>query len=314
MPIARALALLHVLVATSGCFCGEVLPGPSQVALWDKHIKGRPNPRILDNFEVIEGLTLLRAAGSVEERTAAFASVAFHTGSVAIREFQLRPDKVFPYAEEAKGQLLSEKQKKELTKLSAKAFAQYGKRPPAPFHGTYMLGNALSLQLTLKRARSIEKCVERIARFHGWLATLESSRDCSSEKYKEAIDKGIPILLQRGRAYRVCFGYLQITDKEYVILADPNGIPLESAPGVLLPSEREAAKTDPWARRIMEDDLKTKFPTDLRTRVSMPLLPGMSVEEFEGGKYTAYFIHDWRVSPEAWREEILKIVGKPREK
>ena len=314
MRIRRVLALLHVLVATSGCFCGEVLPGPSQVALWDKHIKGRPNPRILDNFEVIEGLTLLRAAGSVEERTAAFASVAFHTGSVAIREFQLRPDKVFPYAEEAKGQPLSEKQKKELTKLSAKAFAQYGKRPPAPFHGTYMLGNALSLQVTMQGARSIEKCVERMARYHGWVPTLESSKDCSLKKYKEAIDKGVPILLERGRACRVCFGYLAVGEKGYVLLANPETIPLESRPMIILPSLREAAKTDPWARNMMERRMKRRVSTDLRTRVSMPLLPGMSIEEFEGGKYTAYFIYDWRVSPEAWREEILKIVGKPREK
>ena len=314
MPIARALALLHVLVATSGCFCGEVLPGPSQVALWDKHIKGRPNPRILDNFEVIEGLTLLRAAGSVEERTAAFASVAFHTGSVAIKEFQLRPDKTYAYAEELKGGPLTEQDKMAIQALCQKACEKYGSRPAAPYYGTFMLGNALSLQVTMKGARSVEMCVERIARYHGWVATLESSSNCPFGKYKEAIDKGIPILLQRGRTYRVCFGYLRVDSNDHVVLADPKTIPLESRPMPILPSEREAAKRSEWARRMVEARQSMKLPTELYIRTSIPLLKGLSVELFEKGRYTAYFIYNWRFSPEAWREEILKIVGKPREK
>ena len=284
--------------------------------LWAEVVQGNPSPRILDDFEVIEGMLLLRAAGDIQPHAAAFASVAFETGGPGIGGFALTKKNLIANAAGLKNDAVTSAEQEALGKLSERAGKAYGDRPPAPYYGTFMQGNALALQMTIKDAKGVEECLERMARLHGWVATLEKSGDCGFEKYKEAIDKHIPILLVRGDEWLVCFAYLRSGGKDYVVLANPKDVPLEKGGFVASARELEAAKTDSRIRRALEARKQAlgDQPTDFCTSASKPLLKGMWVEPFEKGRYQAYFIYGWHVSAEAWRKEIEEIVGPPKDK
>jgi hypothetical protein len=81
--------------------------------LWDRHVMNRPNPRILDDFEVIEGMALLHSAGDITRRTAAFASVALEAGSPAICDFALDRKKMIAHAVELTDEAVGDPEKQE---------------------------------------------------------------------------------------------------------------------------------------------------------------------------------------------------------
>ena len=75
--IVFALAIVVLWSGGSGAFAAETdkQPGhpsfePSQKekTLWNEHIRGRPNPHILDDFEICEDVALLSALKKVQPR------------------------------------------------------------------------------------------------------------------------------------------------------------------------------------------------------------------------------------------------------
>jgi hypothetical protein len=291
-------------------------PSEREKRLWDRHVMDRPNPRILDDMEVLERMALLRAAGKITPRTAALASVIFQTGGVRVKSFALDYDTVLDYAVELKDAAVNEKEQESLREVSEEAKELYGDRPSALQYATFLLGDARLLQKTFTDAEDVEECLRRLARWHGWVATVEKSSSCGFDRYAEALHKGIPPLVKREGKLQVCFGGSQAGGRNYLVLCDPENIPLEKgAPMVATKSARKAARTNPDVRHALarqRHGLKDK-PTDFIVSVTKPLVRGMSLEEFQKGRYTAYFIYNWRPSAAGWREEIIEIVGEPKD-
>jgi hypothetical protein len=286
--------------------------------LWEAHIHDRPAGRIIDNWELAEGLPLCKEAGDVGNRLAAFATVAFYGGPRArINEFAFTEKQLTVAAQEIKGSWLTKKEKSRVLKLLRRARRQYGDRKGAAFYGTFLMGAALSLEKTIGAAGSIERCVQKIGKFHGWLATVESGTDLPYERFEESIDRHIPVLIERQGRYEVCVGYLETGQKRHLVIADLSKTPMERKGMTYLPDEKtyfESLPPDHPERIAYENARKRKeFVTDLVVSSEKPLMPGFRIEPFERGRYTAYFIHQWRQSTEAWREEIIDIVGKPKE-
>ena len=69
-------------------------------------------------------------------------------------------------------------------------------------------------------------------------------------------------------------------------------------------------RDDP-AQRDYEQRLKKKeFEADPTINADEALLPGVTIERFDRGRYHAIFIHHWEKTAEAWRPEVKRIVGK----
>jgi len=305
--------------------------------LWDKYIHNKDD-LILDNWGLVK-CTLYRQAGDkLDNRLASFATVAFagvyrtRVGNVSFDEKDL-----IIYAQNLKGTALTNAEKEEIKKLYEKIRKKFGKRS-TPFRlGTFGMGKAFYLGLTVNDKSWLEKikakcgiaetdnnepkewterALYRMSKYHGWHAVLEKTANATFLQYKEAIDKNIPVLLLKNDYYQVLVGYLTADKKCYLIIADLAKIPVEMKGMSALPDEIEYFNSLPPdnPRRIGWEYKQKhyKFPMDLVVRSTMPLHPGFRIELFEKGKYHAYFIHGWRKSLEAWEPEIRKIVGNKK--
>jgi len=122
------------------------------------------------------------------------------------------------------------------------------------------------------------------------------------------------IILERNGSLTMAFASLRAEGKNYIAVADLPQVPFAPGEGKLSRREREGARTDPQLRVRILSEMQSHFPEELVTRTGIFLIQGLSMEPFEKGKYTAYFLHDWRVSAEGWHDEIAGIVAKEAKK
>jgi len=305
--------------------------------LWDKYIHNKDD-LILDNWGLVR-ITLLRQGGKqLDARLASFATVVFSTPlNFEIGKMSFDENSMIIYAQNLKGSALTDGEKKKISELYIKIRERFGDRSMPYRHGTFAMGKAFYLGFTVNDSNWlksiaakfgigerrggepedwVERAVYRISKFHGWKAILEEGENIQFDKYKKAVNRNIPILIERDNYYRLVVGYLQVNDKKYIITADLSKTPIGTRPPLAPKRERDyfskLPPDDPW-RIGWENKLKhTKFPCDLRVTPNMPLHPGFRIELFEKGKYHAYFIHGWRKSLEAWEPEIRKIVGNKK--
>ena len=316
------LVIVVFLAITAALLCGGTQPEPlvidkASATIWQAEIHNRNSPGILDNWEIIEGLPLCKEAGAVDNRLAAFATVAFFgEPRVGIKEFALTERKFVVLAQNIKGMELSTEESKKMADLFKKVTREYGERKSASQYGTFMMGDALSLDETIKKCQNPREAVERIGKVHGWVASLEHGVNVPFEKCKEAIDKRIPILLEREHRYTVGIGYVRANGIDYLVVADLSKTPMEKAGMSYMPKEHEhfqGLPPDDPARKMYENDLKRKtFVVDFVVSSTKPLVAGITIEPFDQARYEAYFIYNWRISAEAWHDEIAQVVGAAR--
>jgi len=310
---------------------------PASVKLWNKYIKDKPG-LILDNWGLVGGLLLCKQAGSLDNRLANFATVVF-SGSYgnSIGEFALSEKKFIIFAQNLKGTALTDKEKQAVKELFKTAKKAYGDRSLPMKYGTYGMGEALKLGLTVNKKSWLDsikatfgigdkqsdepknwfrRALLRIGKYHGWIATLEEGKNISFNKYKKAVNKHIPVLLENNGVYYVAAGYLEDDKKQYLVIINLSIVPLEKKGMTYLPKEKEYFESlppDNPRRKMYEGNKKmAMFAVDLQIRSKMPLPIGITIEPFEKGKYHAYFIHSWKKSVEAWEPEIRKIIGEEK--
>jgi len=315
-------ALLGVCIGAGCLLAADPQPAPSPgTELWDKYVKDKPAPRILGDFQIVE-LELVPARGKITQRSAALSSVIFCTAdTVEVKRPALTDDVVFNYAAKLKGAALTGSEKARLQEIPRKARALYGAGPQTGSYGTFELGDSMVMQRTISQSKNVPDCIRQMARAQGQVATLEQSADCGFEAYAKAIDSGIPLVLEIGNSYFVCFGYLLADGKPYLMVANPSEVPMEQGSVSISPRDRERARTGSATGRSSMLSLfnEAKFfghssPRELQPRPELPLLKGLAVEPFERVKYTAYFIYNWRVSAEGWQDEIAKILAEEAKK
>ena len=302
--------------------------------LWNKYIKGKPE-RILSNWGLAWCVLYHQAGDKLDNQLASFATVAFsrkyqtRIGTLALSEKDL-----IILAQNLKGTALTDTEKKSIKELYARIKRKFGNRS-TPFRlGTFGMGKAFYLGLTvndkswLEKIKAkcgigdsdrnepkdwVERALYRIAKYHGWKAVLEKTQNATLLDYKKAIDGDFPVLLYRNKYYKVLVGYLMTEKRNYLLTVDLKEIPVILEPSYPTPSERAHFEAlppdDPWRKTWEYNQKNLKFPTDLFVQSSIPLHPGFLFEPFEKGKYRAYFIHGWHKSLDAWKPEIRKILG-----
>jgi hypothetical protein len=280
--------------------------------IWDVEIYNKPAALILDNWELVEGLMLCKEDNGIDNQLAAFSTVMMHER--AVDDFVISERKFTAMAQNIKGEGLTEGEKKALGRLLEKAWKGYGERTMAPFTGgTPFRGVTLGLGKTIKGAKDMKEAVARLHRVHGWTATVEEGTDLPFERYKESIDKGIPILLEVDGRFLVGVGYVTLEGKAYLVIANLAEITFEKT-GMLYTDEaheyfQSLPPNDP-ERKMYEWKKSHEYLTgDYSVSSDKPLPPGTTIEEFDRGRYKATFVHGWRESAEAWRPEVEKIVG-----
>ncbi len=141
---------------------------------------------------------------------------------------------------------------------------------------------ALRIRNTIAPTANLNKALAEIERFHGWKAVLETGKDLPLEEYREAVHKRIPIILQDNKTsqWLLAIGYLKHDGKEKLIIADPS----------------------------LVDEGKSLHIDNQR------LYPGACVyfEDFDPKKYTPYFIHNWHISVEHYKDRIAEIFKKEK--
>ncbi len=296
--------------------------------LWEKHIHNNP-VRILDDWELCEPLNLCKQGGKIDNKLAVFATIAFaDSPKTSVCDFVLNEKQFINYAQDLKGTALTEDEQEKIKTLFSKAKEKYGGRTMPVRYGTFFMGKALTLGLTIngeswakglkaliskdKQVDWIKNAVKQIGQIHGWYATVEAGKNIPFEKYKESVDKHIPVIVEENGYYKLIVGYINSKDKKYIVVVDLAKTPMEKTGMCYPPDQRETFESlppnDPW--RIMYEQRKNKkrFATDLQIRSQMPLPIGITIEEFNPGKYHAYFVYNWRKSMDAWKPEIEKIV------
>ncbi len=302
--------------------------------LWSKYVKDKPD-LILDNWGLAECVLYRQAGDKLSNQLASFTTVAFagkynrQIGALAFGEKDL-----IIRAQNMKGTALTDTEKKSIKELYARIKQKYGDRSTPFSLGTFGMGEAFYLGLTVNdkswldkiKAKCgigdsdgnepedwVERALCRIAKYHGWKAVLEKTRDATFLDYKKAIDRDIPVLLYKDDYYKVLVGYLMTEKRNYLLAVDLKEIPVILQPSSPTPSERayfEALPPNNPRRIAWENKLKHfKFPMDLVVQSSIPFHPGFLFEPFEKRKYHAYFIHGWHKSLDAWKPEIRKILG-----
>jgi len=279
--------------------------------IWDAEIYNKPAGLILDNWELVEGLMLCKEGNGIDNQLAAFSTVM--RGGL-IDDCVITERKLTVLAQEIKGAGLTADEKEALRGLLQRIVKGYGDRAMAPFaDATPFRGVTRGLGMTIKGAKGMVDAVQRVHRVHGWTATVEDGTDLPFERYKEAIDKGIPILLERDGRYTVGVGYVTVEGKGHLIVADLGKIAFEKEGVAYLPSAHEYFQSlppDDPARKMYEHNKSRRdLVGDYVVGSGKPLPPGITIEEFDRGRYKATFVHGWRESAEAWRPEVEKIVG-----
>jgi hypothetical protein len=245
---------------------------------------------------------------------AAFATVALHDSRA--EKFAINTRQLIIMAQDIKGAGLTERERKKIEKLYTRIRKKYGNRPHilfykgSPFKGDIVVG----LGKTLEDTTGIEDAMEKLRRVHGWTATVEEADDLPFDYYKESIDKDVPVLLRSDGHYTVCVGYVIAEEVPHLIVADTGRVQLEKEAMTYLDKEHESFQSlppDDPERQHYEGALQDKeFESDPTINADEALLPGVTVERFDPGRYHAIFIHHWEKTAEAWRPEVKKIVGK----
>jgi len=162
----------------------------------------------------------------------------------------------------------------------------------------------------------MEDAFAQAAKYHGWNCELKHLTNVSFEMIKESIDRKLPLLLEKGDLLYVCFGYVLVEDKQYLLLNEPGTTPLIAGPPYIPSGSREsldARVIRNWRGRMKERP--RGGPADIDTVASLALPPaGFLIEPYEAKGWTVWIIENYRYSASAWDNEIktaLKLLDVP---
>jgi hypothetical protein len=311
----RVLVLACMLLIGMTASAGE----ESSNALWLDKIKDKPNPRILDDFEILP-MTCFRAVPDISDRSAALADVIFYTNKMEVIHSSVHLPLMTSYAEHLKGESLSGSEEAKVKALYAKLQAEHDagrpkqQRPDAvTVDVTFALGDVRSLHRTIEKCKTLEEAVARIERLHGYSTVLECEPKATFDSVRKSIHMSMPVLLEdMGGGWRVCCGYIVAGGKEYVLLNTPSKTPLMKGPGHVLPQELDS-KWPEVRRAVAYQMTRGKVTGDFEISSDI-VLPGVEdgfvFSEFKDVAAKAYYVHPWKRSALPLRADLMKIVGR----
>ena len=254
--------------------------------LWDQYVF---NEQIMvsGNYAIVQ-VRLIPASDALDLKQACLVSSILSTQGSEVSECAFSLKKVYREACKLLNDnylIPTDERKKEMQALAdtvQKAYADQQKKAEDKSDKEKKIDDpfiqaALRIRNTISPTPNLKKALAEIERLHGWKAVLETSKNLPLEEYREAVHKRIPIILKDNKTSKwlLCIGYLKHNGKDKLIITDPS----------------------------LVDEGKSLHIDNQR------LYPGACVyfEDFDPKKYTPYFIHNWHISVERYKDQIAEI-------
>lgn len=309
---AKILKIILILLISSI----SILSSESKLKkYWRENIQSKPYPAILDNHEYVEMIfysgqpklkiplrtVCIADILSVKHMMALQESISF-ADIVKEAEIQLTR-KVIPRERESLKSVL-EKAKKRFRKAHHKGI-HFGK------YGTFGLNYVMQFSRTIENAKNIREAVKAISEVHGYTCDLYQNHKVVKEHIKEAIDRGLPVLLELpGKKYRVCFAYTENGNIFKLFVNNPAETLIHKRG--IQPTKRDSESLSPFVIRSFRSsrDRKHKVTADFVLENKSPLMNfGSELINIDDLKnVTVYIFMNVERSAAAYKNDIIKAL------
>jgi hypothetical protein len=301
--------------------------GIDQDALWQS-LAGRPNPALMDDFEVIGGLTLVAAGEGLSADAAALATVlGFELAPPPLLRFP--SDGCFRYANylgmaafmqaarERWGDSLPDEQQRALSKFVGPGSGAFAERAdtvrrmcsdvPAELR-TDGLEDGFYVQSCLEEAGGIEQAVGLFSSEVYLAPTVQVQAPAEFATLRNAVDRQIPVLLEADAGLLVCVGYIAGNGGEFLIVYDPGAGKTTVLTGEDLIHPVDRASKDPRVGRAAAVIGGMELHWDAKLELPGERPAGVTIREFVPGTWSATYIHTWRPALGTLIEEAAAYV------
>lgn len=345
--------VFFLVVVLASVLCATLYSADEQspAEVWKEFVLNKPQGRILTDYQILEGFVLIPTAKKTSDLARCLAAILTYRfgkepfGSCDFGrsyEFMDALDKrvkalrgstefssldVSSKAYHLRARAWIDKKMQSARAVNAKAFKGVQKemlllkmsKGRKPITLTSGKRKALLMQVYLGRAwgkpaKAIEEfCAHRFLR-----VTVEKESQPTPANVKEAIDKGVPVLLKRkGGSWAVVMGYIIRGERQEFFLYDPGKTPPKIGTRYDTLSKREKESEVPWIKNYVAYAKRKKMYRDalLSSGASLPAGVAM-IGSF--AKCQAWYIHTItpdidKVWPEFF-EEIKRANDKKKEK
>jgi len=309
---------------TAICFCCAAVffargayssEGPDALTqeIWQK-IQGRPNPRIMDDFEVLEGFPLLvQGPGNSVEATVLTASIEYQIGlyramGLAFKEAIARAKVETNKTDREINDALSKVYPKKRAERETAAIRQaQEKRAELK---TDLVRHECIVEVYVKETGEFMKAIDLFRRDFFLDAAIETEEQLSWESLKEAIDKKVPVFLGKGESLTVAVGYFSDRTNRYVLVYDPKLANYRVRTGKENVTEKDLRSKDPAIQKGNEWLMKQEFPADYLLSSNAPVPDGLhafSMDQLRG--IAATMVYQWKENITDLYSNMLATLG-----
>ena len=264
--------------------------------IWAKEIRGKTANAILDNHEVIEMIAFTGREGTkIYPRSAAIASVLFRICSVLPLRDSIQPEMLQQRAVLLAQRNITAAEIESVNKFYKSLMADYYKCNPPSTSGalrmdiTFGLGAVRTLNNTIENAKNTVDALHRLATLHGWYGQIQISKDATFDNIRMAIERRIPVLLEKDDKLRICFGFIHKEGQNLLLLAVPEIMPFQVGQ-ILFPKE-DMESISPFVVKARRNDCKA-YAGQISGRLPDRNLQANSCRRFSNRTFRARQIHD----------------------
>jgi|GEM_PF-6718232 len=285
--------------------------------VWQK-IQGRPNPRVVDDFELLEGFPLLvQGQGISTEATILTAILEYEIGcerawSVAFRECRARALEETGKTDHEVNDALNAVWPKSRIEREESAVGQMLARKEQ--WKTSLVRNAYLFELYIQEAHDFMRAIDLFKKEMYLDAVVEKEERASWTKVKEAVDKRIPVILRNGDTLAVAVGYYVDQTTQYIILYDPKQAEYRIATGIENVTESELKSKDPTVQASCKLRMGLRIERDQALQIDsgpMPALVAKSVDQLQNTE--ALYVYGWQADLTILYPLALKHLGCDKE-
>lgn len=334
---------LLVVVGVGALVCSAAASDQTTETLWNGMV-GKPNPYLMDNFEVIEGIALIKTEEGISPEAAALSALLTHQISSKLSAQDVVYDEFFVSASfqvyeelidtarkehgvkppDAKGDAVREWFNGKLSHATDRVertvkILQGGKGGPVragtfALHDKYRtqgVRNALFMQQYMDDAKSIRRALELFAQAEFLSMKMQHEPEATFGALQEAIHKGIPVWLGQGESWTMCVGYVTDDGKQYAVVYRPSASEYEKKTGYELSHAADRNSDDPRVKRLIESRKTEVHYRDrfLKLAEKSPP-PGIQIVPWREHEKEAFFVYEWKPDLTRLLPEFLEKFGK----
>jgi hypothetical protein len=281
-------------------------------ALWQS-LAGRPNPALMDDFEVIEGMTLVAAGNGISPEAALAATVVCD----ALRPPRWRQDDDYGFAYALQtvwlfsylqrmgdeyGDGPTNRDYRGAVAFAVKATSGVTDRRlraeravPPVLRGQETGGviKGLIMQSYCLETDGIEEAVRKFAAEARFGVRVQNETPASFATIRDAVLMGIPAILTSGDESVLCTGVLASGEEWYLEVYDPREGELVQLTGDELVHPVDRRSEDPLVKEMVKMQMNTVLYRDAVLELSSRRPAGVHVVRFDPEKWSALYVYGW---------------------